>query len=143
MTREDVSNALFDLLTASGAYRTSGRRLIFASKVADQPALFLRNTGEEWDRVNTRMPAKVTMEFEVWLYSRLGADPETAPAVGLNDLVADVAAAIDPFPLQTQTLGGAVIHCWIEGHIDMHPGDLDGQAIAIVPVKVLVPSFGG
>lgn len=143
MTREDVSDALFSLLVAAGTFATSGRRLKLWTTVAAQPALFLRNTGEEWIRGPSRMPAKLEMEFEVWLYSNAGADPDVAPSIGLNDLIAAVAGALDPFPLATQTLGGAVQHCWIEGRVDMHPGDLDGQAIAVIPVKVLVPTFGG
>ena len=89
------------------------------------------------------MPGKVLMDCEVWLYSNAGANPDLAPAIGLNYLMDAVVAALNPFPLEAQTLGGLVTHCWVEGKIDMHPGDLDGQAIAIIPVKILVPSFGG
>jgi hypothetical protein len=38
-------------------------------------------------------------------------------------------------------LGGLVTHCWIEGRIEIHPGDLDGQAIAVVPIRMLVPTI--
>ena len=64
-------------------------------------------------------------------------------ATALNGLLDAVEAALNPFPLEAQTLGGLVTHCWIDGSTDYHPGDLDGQAIAVVPVKVLVPTFGG
>jgi hypothetical protein len=143
VTRGDVTDALYQLLTGSGEFATTGRRLLWHTDVKAQPALFLRNAGENWERVNTRMPARVTMEFEVWLYSNRGADPDFPPSAGLNQLVGIVGGLIDPFPLAAQTLGGLVTHCWIEGHVDMDPGDMNGQAIAIVPVRVLVPSFGG
>lgn len=143
MTREDVTNALFNQLIAGGQFATIGRRLLLWNKVAAQPALFLRNSGENWERRATGLPAKLVMDFEVWLYSNAGADPDAAPSIGLNELLAVVGAALDPFPLPAQTLGKLVTHCWIEGHVDFHPGDLDGQAIAVVPVHVLVPTFGG
>jgi hypothetical protein len=40
---------------------------------------------------------------------------------------------------ETQTLGGLVSHCWIEGRIEMDSGDNDGQAKAIIPIRILVP----
>ena len=143
MTREDIATALLALLTAASAFPTTGRRLVMWNQVAEQPALFLRNAGEHHDRTASRMPGRITLDFEVWLYSRGGADPDIAPATALNGLLDAVEAALNPFPLEAQTLGGLVTHCWIDGSTDYHPGDLDGQAIAVVPVKVLVPTFGG
>jgi hypothetical protein len=143
MTREDVMQALFGLVTAGGAFATAGRRLLMANQVAEQPAVFVRNAGEHWERSHTRMPPKVTMEIEIWLYSRGGADPSMPPAVALNVLIDTVGRALSAFPGDAQTLGGLVTHAWIEGAVELWPGDLDGQAIAIVPVKILVPTFGG
>ena len=36
-----------------------------------------------------------------------------------------------------QTLGGLVSNCYIGGKIMKDPGDLDGDAIAVIPVKIL------
>jgi hypothetical protein len=36
-----------------------------------------------------------------------------------------------------------VQHCWIEGKTEIYPGDLDNQAIAVVPIRVLVPILAG
>jgi hypothetical protein len=142
MTREPIMQALFARLAGAASFGTVGRRLVFWSKVADQPALFLRNAGESVEPRRTGMPAKTVLDCEVWLYSKSAEDD--VPAVGLNTLIDAVQAALQPPPgMPAQTLGGLVVHCWIEGHIDMHPGDLDGQAIAVIPVKILVPSFGG
>nr|WP_294564482.1 hypothetical protein [uncultured Rhodopila sp.] len=145
MSRETIMTALFTLLTVGGAFQTTGRRLIHWSKVPQQPALFLRNAdGGDYPQRTTRLPPKVTLDCEVWLYCNDGSNPDVAPAIGLNNAIDAVEAALKPAPgFEAQTLGGLVSHCWIEGKIDMHPGDLDGQAIAIVPVKLLVPSFGG
>ena len=121
-------------------FQTTGRRVLLWSKVAAQPALFLRNVDDEdvWD--NPVLP-KTTLDVEVWIYSRAGANPDLAPGVGLNNLVDAVRAAFKPDnPMtRTLTLGGLVQWCRIEGKSDFDPGDLDGQAKAVVPVKILVP----
>ncbi len=123
---------------------TTGKRLILWTLVADQPALFLRYVRDSYPPRPTRMPSKVTMEFEVWLYSDVGKNPNVAPAEAMSRLLDAVEDSLVPRPaFDALTLGGMVTDAWIEGVIDIHPGDLDGQAIAIVPVKVLVPSIKG
>ena len=58
----------------------------------------------------------------------------------MNNLIDAVEDALDPAPLyQNQTLGGIVSHCWFEGDVMKEPGDLDGDGIAIIPIKILVP----
>lgn len=141
MNRETIMTALFATLQGAAAWGTTGRRLIFWTQVSQQPAMFLRNAGEEIHASPTGLPAKVTMECEVWLYNK--TDASGTPGAGLNDLIDAVQAALRPPPGRPQTLGGLVSHCRIEGKIDLHPGDLDGQAIAVIPVKILVPTFGG
>jgi len=147
VTREAVIDALFATLTggaAGAAYKTTGRRLILWTKVAEQPALFLRHIGDEVLPRPTGMPPKVIIECEVWLYSNAGGDPDISPEIAMNGLLDSVEISLQPAPgFNAQTLGGVVAHAWIEGKIDMHPGDLGGQAIAIVPVKMLVPSLHG
>lgn len=143
---------LSELATANAAaasfttgFRTVGRRLQMWTQTADQPALFLRNIANEYPKRHGReMPTAAVMECEAWLYSNAGRDPDLAPATGLNNLIDAIKAALDPVPGLPQTLGLAqttVQHCWIEGRIDMHPGDLDGQAIAVIPIKILAPGL--
>jgi len=36
-----------------------------------------------------------------------------------------------------QTLGGMVSHCRIDGQVMKDPGDLDGDALLWVPLKIL------
>ena len=144
MTREDVMSALYAKLTAGGAYKTIGRRLVLWTKVAEQPALFLRHVGDEVVPRPTGMPPKIVIECEVWLYANTGANPDISPEIAINGLLDTVEVSLQPAPgVNAQTLGGLVAHTWIEGKIDIHPGDLGGQAIAIIPVKMLVPSLHG
>lgn len=128
--------------TFTTGFRTTGRRLKLWTEVAEQPALFLRNTRDDYAQRPTGIPARVTMNCEAWLYSNAGGNPDIAPAITLNYLVDALERALLPAGGQdAQTLGGLVQHCWIEGSVEMHPGDLDGQAIAIVPIKILVPTL--
>lgn len=141
--RETILDALFARLTASAAFSTTGRRVKFPNQVPDQPALFLRYVGEEWMPRETRMPAKVVIKTQVWLYSSAGADPDATPSIALGRLIEAVTRSIQPPPaLEAQTLGNLVTHCWVEGDIAIDPGDLAGQAVAVIPVKILVATFG-
>ncbi len=131
--------------TASGAalvtgFQTTGRRLIPPSDVTAQPALFLRNVDDEDAWSNSVMP-RTTLSVEVWIYSQGGQNPDLAPAVALNNLVDAVRAAFAPdnAMARTFTLGGLAQWCRIEGKTEYSPGDLDGQAGAMIPVKILVP----
>jgi hypothetical protein len=140
-----VANAPVTGASFTTGFRTTGRRLQIWTQVADQPALFLRNIGDEYGKRRGReLPGATIVEAEAWLYSNAGRDPDLAPGVALNNLIDAVKAALDPVPGLPQTLGltqTTVQHCWIEGRIDMHPGDLDGQAIAVVPIKILAPGL--
>jgi hypothetical protein len=138
-TREAIMTALFAQVVGAYAFRTVGRRLQLWKETPDQPALFLRNAGDHYPARAVRgLPAKVTIEAEIWLYVRVGPDKSAIPGAALNALIDAVEMALQPGPAQeVQTLGGLVQHCWIEGKIEMDPGDLDGQAKAIIPVRML------
>ena len=144
IARETIMQALFDLLNTPGTYKTSSRRLKFWQDVTAQPALFVRHVGDEVMPRATRIPGKLVIEAEAWVYSKGGADPDVAPETSLNALLDSIEAAIQPAAAQeVQTLGGLVTHCWIEGKIELHPGDIGGQAIAVVPIRMLVPTLRG
>jgi hypothetical protein len=51
----------------------------------------------------------------------------------------DAAFAPDDLSGEACTLGGLVIHAWIDGAVFKDAGDLDQQAMLIVPIKLLVP----
>lgn len=143
VARETIMTALVALLAAVPGIKTGPlRRLQLWSQVPNQPAMFLRNAGDDYPaRAANGLPAKTTMHVEVWLYAKVGTDPSAVPGVVLNGLVDAVEAALQPTPATAnrQTLGGLVSHCWIEGRIEMDPGDLDGQAKAIIPLRILGP----
>src|SRR5579859_8140901 len=114
--------ALANLLFAAASFETTGRRVLMWSKVSAQPAIFLRNVEDTYER-RDHLPSKVTMHAEIWIYSKSGANPDIAPGIALNNLVDAVEAVLAPDNVLTNrlTLGGLVQHVWIAGKIDYDP----------------------
>jgi hypothetical protein len=123
----------------SSGFRTIGRRLKFWSQVGEQPALFLRQGPEEVQAHGTGFPPRDHLEAEIWIYAQACSSDGVA-AEALNPLIDAVEIALQPPNSyhERQTLGGLVTHAWIEGRIEIDPGDLDNQAKAVIPVKILV-----
>lgn len=121
-------------------FLTTGRRLRFWKEVSEQPALFLRDGDEDLEYPNIILQ-KQTMNVEIWIYSNFGKDPDIAPVVGLNNLLDAVQSAFAPDNIFTQrfTIGGLVEWCRMSGRVTKEPGDIDGQAIAIAEVEIIVP----
>ncbi len=142
MNRETIMTALFNLVSASASFATTSRRLQLWSNVApsDRPALFLCERGGTYARAGEAVPESVTLNVDIFLYTDAGKDQSAVPATTLNNLIDAVDAALAPDALTgLQTLGGLVSHCWIEGRIMKDAGDLDGDGIAVIPVRILVP----
>ena len=137
MTREPVYAALFVLLSGAASFATSSRRLRHWSDVgpAEQPALFVVQKSETAER-KAGMPAKWRASVDVYIYAH-APDDETAPAAVLNPLLDTIEAALAPQGAM-QTLGGLASHTWIAGKIETDEGVLGGQAVAILPVEILV-----
>lgn len=142
-SREQVMTALATAVFGVADFKTTGRRVLLWSKVSAQPACFLRNVADAYERDGVRQQAKVTMHAEIWVYSQAGKDPDEAPGIDLNNLIDAIEGVFvsDDTSSGRFTLGGLVQHAWIEGDIEYDPGDLDGQAKAVIPVKILVPKF--
>ena len=137
MTREPVYAALFALLSGAASFATASRRLRHWSDVgpAEQPALFVVQKSETAER-KASLPAKWRASVDVYMYAH-APDDETAPATVLNPLLDAIEAALAPVGA-VQTLGGLAAHAWIAGKIETDEGVLGGQAVAIVPVEILV-----
>lgn len=142
MNREAIITALFNLVSSSASFATTSRRLRLWSNVSssEKPALFLVERGDNYIRASEAVPEAVTLQLEIYIYTEAGKDQSIVPASVLNPLIDAVDTALAPNPLTgLQTLGGVVSHCWIEGKILKDAGDLDGDGVAVIPVKILVP----
>ncbi len=143
-TREQVANALFNLLQTSATYYTTSRRFIPWDDITSvqKPALFQIEHEEEHVRGKQLIPAIRTLNLDVYLFISTGLDPNTTPITTLNDLIDAIdpvsGGVLSPYPASSrQTLGGLVTDCYIEGKITKVPGDLDGLGVAIIPIKVV------
>lgn len=153
MNREAIFQALFNLLTAdgqnvnpmSGPFKYASRRLRLWNAVPDnmKPALFLLARDNTYTR-SQPVPAKVTLQADVIIYfytpPPAQAD-DNPPSPQVNDFLDLIDAALAP-PLYTtlQQLGGLVNSCWIEGDVKVDTGEVDGQGVVIIPMKILVPT---
>lgn len=125
---------------------TVSRRVKIFSDVpaAQQPACFQAEwaTGEEQ---RSNMPYKTTLEANWIIFQCVNKDPKGLGVIENNLILGGVRKVLAPkptdigYPDQRNTLGGLVYHCYISGRIFKDPGDIDGQGMMVVPIKLLVP----
>ena len=150
-SRETIMTALQALLNAvtfaptTGANPATtwaipvGRRLKIWTDVPLQPACFLTSHAEEDAYSSELTPSKTTIDATLYVYIKTN-DPTSIPAIDLNNILDGIDAAIAPSVVTGKlTLGGIVSHCRRDGKVMLDPGDLDGQGLAIIPIKILVP----
>lgn len=121
-------------------FLTFSRRLKFWQEVTEQPALFLRQTDDDSDWPNTVLQA-LTLNAEIWIYSNFGQNPDLIPETPLNSMLDAIDQVFLPDDGMSNrfTLGGLVNWCRINGKTQLDPGDISGQAIAVIPVEITVP----
>jgi hypothetical protein len=145
MSAEDIYQALFDLTAdlawaPAGALAYRSRRVKTFEDLPAQPALCQAETDETLAQVTSQQA--VTTLGATWLiYHQAGKDDDAVPAETTNAMLTAVKALFvdSTDPAFAQTLGGLVHKCWIEGRIQKFQGDLDGQTLVVVPIKILVP----
>jgi hypothetical protein len=144
MSREAAFSALFAAVSAAYPWGLAARRLRLWSEApaALRPALFQLESGPETYQWPTPATPKRTLEAKLFLYFD-ARDPATPGASAINAALDALDAALAPsgadLALGRQTLGGAVHDCKISGVPVRDPGDLDGDAIAVVAVRIVLP----
>lgn len=144
VTREQAAIALFNLVSTSSTYKYTSRRFQMWDQVPanQKPALFQVEHEETHTRGKTATPAIRTLDIDIWVYIASGRDPNYTPITDLNNLI----DAIDPVSggvlvpdnwQNRQTLGNLVYDCFIDGKITKVSGDLDGNGLAIIPIKII------
>lgn len=125
-------------------FLTISRRVVLFGECPVQPACFQAEHGDTVAQV-TGMPYKTTLEAKWIIYQNITRDPKALGAVENNLIIQGVYASLAPqtddpgFSDRRNTLGGLVHHCFISGNLFKDPGDLDGQGMMVIPIKVLVP----
>jgi hypothetical protein len=144
MIREPIYAALFALIqtaaTAAGA-KTCSRKLRHWADVppGQQPAIFQIQRNETSEQ-RKRIPAKWTLNVDVYVYVNTSDDPKAAPSTLLNPILDALEEVMPPDEEAAggpQTLGGLVSHCWIAGTIETSEGVLGDQEVAIIPVEIV------
>lgn len=123
---------------------TMSRRVVLFGECPQQPACYQAEHGDVVSQV-TGMPYKTTLEAKWIIYQNVAQDPDALGVVENNRIIEGCYAALAPRPTdpgyadKRNTLGGLVHHCFISGNLFKDPGDLDGQGMIIIPIKILVP----
>jgi hypothetical protein len=92
----------------------------------------------------TGMPYKTTLEAQWVIYHADAQDPDFEPTITNNLIIKACRDILAPRPSdpgfpKRNTLNGLVHHCYMQGRTIRDPGDIDGQGLIIVPIKLLVP----
>lgn len=143
--RESAIGALINIVASAYPWKAGpARRLKLWSDVpaASRPACFLFEGGQETYTWNEASAAKRIIEVKLFVYLN-AKDPSVAGSALLNDVMDALDAAFAPsgkdLPLGRNTLGGTVYQCRIDGKALKDPGDIDGDAVLIVPVRLVLP----
>lgn len=148
-TRNQVMTAILNIIQGmtfataiNGAttWRTVSNRLRLWSDVSvdQQPAAFLV-THREMDEYRGLGLYRRKLDLGIWCYCR----SDSLPGAPMLDTMMDAfEAAFNPADnpsTNSNTLGGLVYWCRIEGRVFKDPGDIDFQTLLIVPLSVEMP----
>ncbi len=106
-----------------------------------RPAFFQLESGPETYQWTSPATPKRTFEAKLFLYFD-ARDPTTPGSSAINAALDAIDAALAPpapTSLGRQTLGGAVHDCKITGVPVRDTGDLDGDGLAVVSVRLVGP----
>ena len=157
-TREQVYSALYGLVSEvqwnigtetvpdmQGFATTTRKIKLFSDVPGQQQPWFGQAEHSETVNQKTNLPYKRVFSASWMVYHQAAANPSYTPST-LNNLIADALEDMmaprisDPGWLdERNTLSGLVWHCFIEGEVFKDPGDIDGQGLLIIPIKILVP----
>jgi hypothetical protein len=146
--RETIMSALItQLQTAVFAQKVAGvttwqtiqRKVLTFEQVTPgmQPACFVANHSEDWTWTSETL---VRVFMTATLYVMVNTKGAAVPGQWVNLVMDAIATALaPPASSDRQTLGGIVRHCRIKGRVLVDAGDVDGQALLLVPVELLLP----
>lgn len=144
MSREAAFSALFARVSAAYGWALASRRLKLWSEVppGQRPALFQLESGPESYQWTSLATPRRSFDAKLLLYFD-ARDPSRPGACALNQALDALDAALAPAGADLargrQTLGGVVHDCRIVGVPVRDPGDLDGDGLAVVSVRLVGP----
>jgi hypothetical protein len=130
------------MLAPNGPFNHMSRKLKLWDEVPPemQPALYMVEHGERPRSVGLGLPRRAEWEVMLFIYARADTD-DLIGSIILNNLID---AVEDVLQINNQmdnnlTLSGQVYRIWVEGQVRKDPGDLEGQALALYPIRILPP----
>jgi hypothetical protein len=144
MSREAAFSALFAAVSGAYPWGLASRRMKLWGEVpaAMRPAFFQLESGPETYQWPSPAVLKRTFEAKLFLYFA-SQDVTTPGSTAINAALDAIDAALAPSgsdaALGRQTLGGAVYDCKIVGVPVRDTGDLDGDGLAVVSVRLVGP----
>ena len=146
MLREPIYSALFAtlqaaLLAPAGPFQTVSRRWQDPAQIspADRPALFQVQKEELASTSVNGLPLNWKLTLDLVIYSAGASDSGSIPSTELNSLLDAVEVAVRSVtPGLSQSLGGRVTDCRIEGKIEIVENVQGAVALAVVPVEIVV-----
>ncbi len=144
-SRNDIMDALLSLLESNMpsivTFTRKYKEFSNTSLSSEMPYLMLCKPREQYPaRPIKSLPAKRSFTTEIIINISAGIDQNSIPDETVCDIMDELDLALRPTQgNQTQTLGGLVDHCYIEGDVICVPGDLDGLGMIHVPVTIMLP----
>lgn len=159
MDREAIFRALFKLAeevewpakyeagtAGMRKFKTVSRRVkLFSDVPAEQQPYLGQSEHDEVAAQTTNQPYRWTLAAQWIIYHPDAALTEAIPTITNNLILDAVEKALAPktydpgFLDERNTLSGLVHHCFISGEVFKDPGDIDNQAMLVVPIMILVP----
>jgi hypothetical protein len=156
-SREQILAALFALVSTAEfstpimtrtTWQGKARKFVVPTQIPNDVQPFLAQSEglpEEYERGGNRLPAIRTLSVRLFCWARV--DSTDTAQLGSQYLTTMIEAVENALLPDTKgfgapgllTLGGLVQWCRIEGTILKFPGDVDNQALACIPVKILWP----
>lgn len=127
-------------INGATTWRTVSNRLRLWGDVApdQQPAAFLV-THQEKDDYRGLGLYRRRLELGIWCYSRSDSAPGASDLDTMMEAFETGFNVADNMSTNSNTLGGLVYWCRIEGKTFKDPGDLDSQTLLVVPIVVEMP----
>lgn len=145
-TRNDVMAAILNIMqgmtfatpiNGSTTWKTVSNRLrLWGDVSSDQQPYAALVTHKETDEYRGLGLLRRRLDLGIWIYIRSDSSPGAPQLDTIMDALEAAFNVPDDFSTNCNTLGGLVYWCRIEGKIFKDPGDLDNQAMMIVPLVV-------
>jgi hypothetical protein len=130
------------MLAPNGPFNHMSRKLKLWDEVSPemQPALYMVEHSERPRSTGLGLPRRAEWEVMLFIYARADTDDLIGASI-LNNLIDAVEGVlkINDQMNNNLDLGGQVYRIWVEGLIRKDPGDLEGQALALYPIRILPP----